>query len=77
MTAVQASAALLSGYYDSVHTATSQFLHTLTEKDYERIVDQSFKPPVSLRVRLMSVLADNLQHVGQAAYVRGLLKTEV
>jgi hypothetical protein len=28
---------------------------------------------VTLGVRLVSVLADDLQHVGQAAYVRGLL----
>jgi len=29
---------------------------------------------VTLGVRLVSVLCDDLQHVGQAAYVRGLAK---
>jgi hypothetical protein len=27
-----------------------------------------------VRVRLVSVIADDLQHVGQAAYVRGILQ---
>jgi hypothetical protein len=30
---------------------------------------------VTLGVRLVSVLSDDLQHVGQAAYVRGLLSS--
>jgi hypothetical protein len=29
---------------------------------------------VSLRVRLVSVVADDLQHAGQAAFVRGILQ---
>ena len=30
-------------------------------------------PPVTLGVRLVSVVSDDLQHAGQAAYVRGLV----
>ncbi|EKX67457.1 DinB family protein [Streptomyces ipomoeae] len=65
---------LLTGYYDAVHDRSLGFLRGLTGKDLDRIVDERWDPPVSLGVRLISVLADDLQHVGQAAYVRGLLQ---
>ena len=38
------------------------------------MVDEAWDPPVTLGVRLVSVADDDLQHVGQAAYVRGLIK---
>jgi uncharacterized damage-inducible protein DinB len=69
------SADLLTGYYDAVHEQTLGFLRGLAAKDFERIVDESWDPPVTLGVRLVSVLSDDLQHVGQAAYVRGLLQS--
>jgi hypothetical protein len=36
--------------------------------------DESWDPPVSLGVRLVSVVADDLQHAGQAAFVRGVVE---
>lgn len=45
----------------------------LAEADLDRIVDEAWDPPVTLGVRLVSVLSDDLQHAGQAAYVRGLV----
>ncbi|MER6404324.1 DUF664 domain-containing protein [Streptomyces viridosporus] len=69
------SADLLTGYHDAVHEQTLGALRALTAKDLERIVDERWDPPVSLGVRLVSVLSDDLQHVGQAAYVRGLLQS--
>jgi uncharacterized damage-inducible protein DinB len=66
---------LLTGYYDAVHAQTLGVLRGLTAADLERIVDERWDPPVSLGVRLVSVLSDDLQHVGQAAYVRGLLQS--
>ena len=36
-------------------------------------VDRRWDPPVTLGVRLISVADDDIQHAGQAAYVRGLL----
>ncbi|GAB2887777.1 DinB family protein [Streptomyces deserti] len=66
---------LLTGYYDAVHEQTLGCLRGLAAKDLERIVDERWDPPVSLGVRLVSVLSDDLQHVGQAAYVRGLLQS--
>ena len=41
--------------------------------DLDRVVDTRWTPPVTLGVRLVSVLDDDMQHVGQAAYVRGML----
>jgi hypothetical protein len=71
---VQVSADQLVGYHDDVHLQTLAFLKTLTDTDYDRVVDRSWDPPVTLGVRLVSVVGDNQQHAGQAAYVRGLVK---
>jgi hypothetical protein len=70
---VQASEALLTGYYDDVHQQTIAYIKTLKPADYNRIVDRNWDPPVTLGVRLVSILEDDLQHAGQAAYIRGLL----
>ncbi|MBE1573401.1 hypothetical protein DMC63_18680 [Streptomyces sp. WAC 05977] len=67
------SADLLTGYYDAVHEATTAWAAGLAEADLDRIVDEGWDPPVTLGVRLVSVLSDDLQHAGQAAYVRGLV----
>lgn len=67
------SAAALTAYLDAVHRATLDYLTTLTDADLDRVVDASWDPPVTLGVRLASIVDDNVQHVGQAAYVRGLL----
>ncbi len=45
----------------------------MTPEDLDRVVDKRWNPPVTLGVRLVSILNDDVQHVGQAAYVRGLL----
>jgi uncharacterized damage-inducible protein DinB len=72
--AVDVSAELLGGYYEAVHKETCDYIATLTEDDFDRVVDDSWDPPVTLGVRIVSVIADDLQHVGQAAYVRGLVE---
>ena len=69
------SAEALRGYYDAVAQRTRKLLNDVTPRRMERVVDEAWDPPVTLGVRLVSVLADDLQHVGQAAYVRGLLRT--
>lgn len=71
--AVRASAQLLNGYYDAVHDRTLTYLATLSGADLDRVVDEQWDPPVTLGVRLVSVLNDDMEHVGQAAFVRGLL----
>ena len=70
--AVQASAELLMAYYDAVHRQTVGFLESLGDEDLDRVVDTRWNPPVTLGVRLVSIAADCLQHVGQAAYAKGL-----
>lgn len=65
---------LLTGYYSDVHDMTVNVLRTLrTGADYERIVDERWDPPVTAAVRITSVIGDITQHLGQLAYVRGLL----
>jgi hypothetical protein len=71
---VTADAPLLTGYFEDVHAKTLTFLRSLGEGDLSRVVDQSWDPPVTLTGRLVSVIADDLQHVGQAAYVRGIVQ---
>jgi uncharacterized damage-inducible protein DinB len=68
-----ASAELLTGYYDAVHARSLAFVRTLTDLDLDRILDERWDPPVTVGVRLVSVINDDAQHAGQAAYLRGLL----
>jgi uncharacterized damage-inducible protein DinB len=70
---VQASAELLTAYHEAVAAATESFVRGLNAADLDRVVDTRWTPPVTLGVRLVSVASDTLQHVGQAAYVRGLI----
>ncbi len=67
------SAAALLDYFDAVDARTQDALRALTPSDLDRIVDPDWDPPVTLGVRLISVADDAIQHIGQAAYVRGLL----
>jgi uncharacterized damage-inducible protein DinB len=66
------SAELLLAYYGAVHEQTIQFVQGLTGADLDRVVDERWDPPVTLGVRLVSVIADGLQHAGQAAFIRGI-----
>jgi uncharacterized protein DUF664 len=72
---VRASAKLLLDYHDAVHEQTVDYIHKLAPEDYDAIVDKHWTPPVTLSVRLVSVISDTLQHAGQSAYLRGLLQT--
>jgi len=74
VSAVRADAATLTGYYDAVHERTARYVADLVEADLDRIVDERWDPPVSLGVRLVSVIDDDIQHSGQAAFVRGIVE---
>jgi hypothetical protein len=69
---VQVSPALLDGYQAAVHEMTMRYVDGLTAGELARVVDTSWDPPVTASVRLVSVIEDCLQHLGQADYVRGL-----
>ncbi|MET0132458.1 MAG: DUF664 domain-containing protein [Kibdelosporangium sp.] len=70
---VQVSAELLAGYHDAVYEQTIEYVKSLEDKDLARVVDESWDPPVTLAVRLISVIDDDMQHAGQASFVRGLI----
>ena len=69
------SAQVLLYYLDAVSTRTDELLRSVSPSDLDRIVDRRWDPPVTLGVRLVSIADDSLQHLGQAAYLRGLLGT--
>ena len=64
---------LLVGYYDAAHARTIVYIEGVTDADLDVVVDESWDPPVTLGVRLVSVLSDDLQHIGQAAILRGIV----
>ena len=70
--AVKVEGPLLLQYFDAVHEQTIRYVGGLRPADLDRIVDERWDPPVSLGVRLVSVVTDDLEHAGQAAFVRGL-----
>jgi uncharacterized damage-inducible protein DinB len=67
------SAQALIDYYSAVHERTLDYLRGLSAADLDEVVDENWDPPVTLGARLVSVVDDDAQHAGQAAYVRGLL----
>lgn len=64
----------LTGYLETVQHRTTEMIGGLDAAELDRIVDRRWDPPVTLGVRLVSIADDSLQHVGQAAYIRGLLR---
>jgi Protein of unknown function (DUF664) len=70
---VHASADLLAGYYHAVHKVTLEFVACVTAEDLARIVDRNWDPPVTASARLVSIIDDCAQHLGQAAYLVGIL----
>lgn len=63
----------LVDYYAAVSARTRAFLRGVTADDLDRVVDRRWDPPVTLGVRLVSIADDDIQHAGQAKYLRGLL----
>lgn len=70
---VRSNHKLLVEYYDTVHKATVNFVRGLNAEDYHKVIDERWDPPVTVAIRLVSVISDDLQHAGQATYIRGLL----
>lgn len=64
----------LAGYQQAVHEATHAYLDALDEAELERVVDTRWDPPVTASVRLVSIVNDCTEHVGQSAYVKGMLE---
>ncbi|NGN62380.1 DinB family protein [Streptomyces sp. A7024] len=64
----------LAGYHRAVHDQTVAYVRGLSDEDLDRVIDKNWTPPVTLGVRLVSVIGDDLEHVGQAAFVRGVVE---
>jgi hypothetical protein len=70
--AVRADPELLLGYHHAVSERSIEWVRARTAADLDRVVDENWDPPVTLGVRIVSVISDDLQHLGQASYLRGL-----
>ena len=73
VTAAISSADLLADYHEATYEQTVKLVSGIEDADLERVVDTSWHPPVTLGVRLVSVVNDDMQHAGQAAFLRGIL----
>ena len=60
-------------YHEATYEQTIKHVSALKDEDLSRVIDRSWTPPVTLGVRLVSVINDDMQHAGQAAFVRGIL----
>ena len=69
---VRASADLLAGYYHGVHKVSLEYIASVAPDELSRVVDTRWTPAVTASVRLVSIIDDAAQHLGQAAYVRGI-----
>ena len=70
---VRVSGELLAGYYADVEPALVAFFRTLDPESLDKVVDPDYDPPVTLGVRMVSIVDDMVQHMAQAAYLRGML----
>ncbi len=64
----------LVGYHDQVHQMTVDYLTALSPAALDEVVDRRWDPPVTAAVRLVSVVNDCAEHLGQAAYVWGMAR---
>ncbi len=69
---VRASAELLAGYYRGVHKVSLAYIASISPDELARVVDEGWTPPVTTSARLVSIIDDAAQHLGQAAYLRGI-----
>jgi hypothetical protein len=69
---VRAPVELLSGYYHAVHQMTLEFVASVTPEELARIVDRRWTPAVTASARIVSIIDDCAQHLGSAAYIRGI-----
>lgn len=71
--AIRPDGELLVAHHHAVSDRTFEYLDTVDADELDRIIDRSYDPPVSVGVRLISIISDNIQHAGQARYLRGIV----
>jgi hypothetical protein len=69
------AADVLLDHLDAVNARCRELIAGASAADLDRVIDDSYDPPVTAGVRLVSVVDDAAQHAGQVGYVRGLLDT--
>ncbi|MCT1996616.1 DinB family protein [Brachybacterium muris] len=65
-------AELLLDHLNAATDALLGYLGTLEESDLDQVIDSSYDPPVTRGARLVSIIDDAAQHLGQAAYIAGM-----
>jgi hypothetical protein len=69
------SARVQLDYLQATTERTRQYLAGVTPAELDRALDEPWqKPPPTVGVRIVSILADCHHHAGEASYLRGLLK---
>jgi len=68
-----ASVSLLAGYHEETYAQTVRLVSAVTDSDLDKVVDTRWTPPVTLGVRLVSVINDDTMHAGQATYIHGIV----
>lgn len=71
---VHGSDALLIGYFRDVDAMATRYLDGVTPDELVRVIDAAWDPPVTVAVRLVSIVDDCAQHLGAAAYLKGALQ---
>ncbi|MDY6996832.1 MAG: mycothiol transferase [Actinomycetota bacterium] len=71
---VRAPADLLAGYYHAVHKESLEYVASVSADELGGIIDRNWNPPVTASARLVSIVDDAAQHLGQAAYIRGIAR---
>lgn len=67
------SCKLLLDYHQAVLERSLAYLGTVLPEDLDRVLDEpQWNPRPTVGVRLVSLVNDNTQHVGQIMYLRGL-----
>ncbi|WP_133755659.1 mycothiol transferase [Naumannella halotolerans] len=65
-------AGLLQQYLQAATDALVAYLQTLGEEDLDQVIDTSWDPPVTRGARLVSIIDDAAQHIGQVGYARSI-----
>ncbi|MFV0428900.1 MAG: mycothiol transferase [Arachnia sp.] len=65
----------LRDYLSDVTRALVTYAAGCSAEDLDEVIDRNWTPPVTRGVRLISIIDDEVTHLGQAAYARGILET--
>ncbi len=69
------SVQVLLDYHNHIAERSKAYVVKLTGTDLDRTLNEpQWQPLPTVGIRLVSVISDNLQHAGQAAYLRGLFQ---